>query len=174
MPEDLSLILVDEMPGYFGILYIQLFIGTLDSVFVVLKKAVFFGVNKAGLKKELPEAIEVDPIAEVHIVVFCPIQSRQQFCVVGGVYVNKGQAAFQSLAVFTALQTFLINNLYLAGCLEVVGQVQFQLRYDHAGQEYGLLFLLYHRKSGTGDVFSFQRVLVSGKRVLENNIRRGD
>ena len=138
VPEDIAFLLVDKMPGNAGALGVELFIDVLDAIFVGFDIRVFIRINEPGFKKEPPERIQVDLVANVRIAVVGLVQKGQELDVVLRVHVDNRQSTFDPDTLFPLFADSAVDDLGLAVDRNIVGKPHLHFRDGQTGQELGV------------------------------------
>jgi len=150
--ENLFVVLVGKMSCNGRVPIIQPIVCLLDFFLVGQNERILLGIDESGLKKEIPKHIQIDTIAHVAVFVFRVVQQGQQFVVVFGRNVQKGETAFDPAAGVRTAQGASINHLYLTGKSEASSEIDLHLGQNHAGQKNGIRIVFLYRETGSGNV----------------------
>ena len=167
-----SLILVDEVPGNLGIAGVDLGIGFFYLLFIFLNRDIFIGIDKSGLKKEIPQRIEIDIVADIRIFVFGLMKQGDELQMILNIHIQQGQAAFDPLLAAGGYHGFTKNYLGTALDFVAVSKTQFQLRQYHARQQRRIAFIFFYRKSRPGQIHNLKVDFRFGEWMLKYDVGR--
>ncbi len=107
-----------------GVAGIYFRVGFLNLLFVLLNRGVFVRINEAGFKKEIPQGIQVNIIADIGIFIFGLMQHGNKFEVIANIHVQQRQSGFNPLLAVGIDHFFAKNNLGAAFNFVAIGKSQ--------------------------------------------------
>src|SRR4030066_697062 len=123
--------LIDEMPCYTRIFYVQLLIRLFKPFLISMHKGIFPWIYKTRLKKELPQGIQIHPAAGVGFFVRYMMQNARKISLVMDVHIQKSDTTlYRHSAVFIS-GCIPVNNLRLALDLKTICKFYKKFRHDY-------------------------------------------
>ena len=171
MPQDLAIVLVDEVTRDVRAVGVQSGVGGLDLILSVRDSGVFSGIDETGLEKKIPQGIHVQIVAQVAVFVLSLMEKAQQLHVILGRDIDQRQPASHAAVLGRDVDHPAKDDLGGAGHFEDARKMQLHIRQHQPRAEAGRAFFLLDRKTRTGQIDHLQVQVFLGEGMTEDDVR---